>query len=116
MIYKKVCFYFSLIAILVLAVIPDSDSFPAIVRLSDKLNHFAAFLVLAVLIDISHPDRRLLWKLYMLLGYGILIEAVQRFIPYREFSIGDLSADLFGLLTYFILRRAREMLKEWWSE
>lgn len=109
--YKKVLFYSSLLGILALSVIPDPDSLLDIARLSDKLNHFAAFLVLAMLIDLSHAEKRLIWKALFLGGYGLLIEAVQFFIPYRDFSFGDLVADLAGLLIYFMLKRTRVALK-----
>jgi len=116
MIYKKILFYVSLAAILVLAVIPHPDRLPDIARLSDKLNHFAAFLVLAALIDLCHPEKRWVWKILFLGGYGIGIEVVQLLIPYRDFSLGDMGADLAGATVYFMLKSVREMIKRGHTE
>jgi VanZ family protein len=45
------------------------------------------------------PERaRWRWVLPVLLGYGLLIECVQWWLPWREFSVLDLAADLVGLL------------------
>ncbi len=68
---------------------------------NDKLEHAAAFLTLAFLLDFAWPRRP--WdatKLLSLLAYGLLIELVQYFLPHREFSLWDLAADGLGLLIY----------------
>jgi VanZ family protein len=68
---------------------------------NDKLEHIAAFLCLAFLLDFAWPRSPWGWpKLLSLLGYGLLIELVQYFIPYRTFSLWDLSADGLALLLY----------------
>jgi VanZ family protein len=72
-----------------------------IADINDKLEHAAAFLTLAFLLDFSWPDRA--WgsdKLLPLLAYGLFIEVVQYFLPYREFSLWDLAADCLGLIAY----------------
>lgn len=72
-----------------------------IASVNDKLGHAAAFVTLAFLLDFAWP--RQAWgapKLLPLLAYGLLIELVQYFLPYREFSLWDLSADALGLATY----------------
>jgi VanZ family protein len=78
----------------------------------DKLNHLLAFAVLAVLAQAAYPDRPrapLRWTL--LLAYGLLIEAVQAFLPQRELSLLDLAADgagvLAGALIYRVLGLSR---------
>jgi VanZ family protein len=68
---------------------------------SDKLDHFLAFAVLAWLADRSFPGRQ--WEVrrsFLLLGYGLLIELVQYFLPVRECSLLDLAADAAGILCY----------------
>ena len=73
----------------------------------DKVSHIAAFLVLALLLDLSFPARRFGWaKAVTLLGYGVLIEVVQYFLPYRSFSLLDIVADGAGIAIYAILRPA----------
>ena len=72
-----------------------------VASINDKLGHTAAFLTLAFLFDFSSPRRP--WgarKALPLLAYGLLIELVQLFLPYREFSLWDLAADALGLLLY----------------
>jgi VanZ family protein len=72
--------------------------------INDKIEHTSAFLFLAFLLDFAWPRQP--WgerKWLPLLGYGLLIELVQYFIPYREFSLWDLAADALGLIVYPLL-------------
>lgn len=65
--------------------------------LDDKLQHLLAFAGLAVMgcMGFPHlPVRTVL--LPALLGYGLLIESIQCFLPWREFSLLDLAADAAG--------------------
>lgn len=75
--------------------------FDVLTFLNDKLQHAAAFFVLAFLFDFAWPRQPWQWTKWLpLLGYGLFIEAVQFFIPFREFSLWDLAADGLGLLLY----------------
>jgi VanZ family protein len=70
-------------------------------NINDKVGHTTAFLCLAFLLDFARP--RHAWgaaKLLPLLAYGLFIELVQHFLPYRTFSLWDLAADGLGLLLY----------------
>ncbi len=70
-------------------------------RINDKLGHLAAFLTLAFLLDFASPRQAWGWrKLLPLFIYGLLIELVQYFLPHRQFSLWDLTADMLGLLIY----------------
>ncbi len=72
-------------------------------NLNDKVNHVLAFYVLAFLADYSAPKVRFnLSKGLAILGYGLLIEVIQYFLPYREFSLFDLAADGVGVAAYAI--------------
>lgn len=69
----------------------------------DKANHILAFLVLAGLADLAYPGPvpGLGWsKSVSLLAYGLFIETVQYFLPYRESSGWDLVADGIGIWLY----------------
>jgi VanZ family protein len=92
-----------LVAITTLALIPPGhEPLPV----SDKVNHIAAFLVLAWLADHAYPrysDGAGLWV--ALLGYGLLLEGLQATLPYREASLADLLADAAGLAAYLVLTR-----------
>ncbi|NEV61228.1 VanZ family protein [Thiorhodococcus minor] len=77
----------------------------------DKGNHLLAFFVMAWLADIGWPGRRYeLPRWRWLLAYGLLIELVQRGLPFREFSSLDLLADALGIGLYVLLRLAAERL------
>lgn len=66
----------------------------------DKLQHAAAFAVLAALAGGAWPQRPATLRWGLLLAYGLLIEAVQAFLPYRDFSLFDLAADGAGIFVY----------------
>jgi VanZ family protein len=103
----RLLFFSALITIFYLAVIPRHIS--VIPDLGDKFEHLGAFLVLAFLLDFSfHPTGFNVKKFSFLLGYGLLIEIVQSFLPFRDFSLGDLVADTLGICLYclsFALRK-----------
>ncbi len=74
---------------------------PVVDSINDKVEHVFAFFVLALLVDQSWPRSRLnATKVFFLLGYGLAIEIVQYFLPYRTFSLWDLAADGTGILLY----------------
>ncbi|MDT8420130.1 MAG: VanZ family protein [Desulfuromonadales bacterium] len=79
---------------------------------SDKFLHFTGYLLLVASCNMAYaPGRRLPVKIALLFGYSLLIEGAQHFIPNRSFSLGDLGANLFGLLVggacLFLLQHLR---------
>lgn len=84
----------SLIFILFLATTPDPYPVPA--SSSDKINHIMAFSCLGGLTCWSYPRRGMSLLLALLIGYGLVIEITQAFLPFREFSLLDLLADALG--------------------
>ncbi|WP_198438378.1 VanZ family protein [Moritella sp. F3] len=107
---SKHTFWFRLLLVIVLFAIcilafgkPATD----IPQLSyDKLNHFIAFVTLALLFDYSFPHRTI--TLFItLLGFGIFIEFIQGMIPGRTTSHWDIIADLVGITSYLILQPLR---------
>ncbi len=69
----------------------------------DKANHILAFFVLAGLADLAYPGSSPArgWEKWVsLLAFGLFIEAVQYFLPYRQFSLLDLAADGIGIWLY----------------
>lgn len=62
----------------------------------DKLNHFMAFFTLALGLRCFWSRRNGLVFL-LLLGYGVLIEIAQYFIPGRYASVRDVLADVVGI-------------------
>ncbi|MCC6207653.1 MAG: VanZ family protein [Gammaproteobacteria bacterium] len=70
-------------------------------QVSDKLHHALAFYALALLFDFARPRTEFgLHKFAVLMAYGVAIECVQYFLPWREFSLLDMVADAVGLLLY----------------
>jgi VanZ family protein len=77
---------------------------PLLTSVNDKVGHIVAFLYLAFLLDFSFPDSHFdKLKVILLLAYGLLIEVIQYFLPYRTFSFLDLVADGVGVTLYFLL-------------
>ncbi len=104
LIFQKSHWFFRcvlLAALVVIALLATTDrSIPMVESVWDKANHFIAFAVLACLADLGYPDRSRLEKLGLLLCYGVLIEVVQWGLPWRDFSLLDILADLVGLLAW----------------
>ena len=81
--------------------------FPPDVNLNDKVIHAVVFFGFALLVDLASSRKPFwLWKGLPLLAYGIGIEVVQYFAPFRSFSVADMVADFAGILIYFILKHA----------
>lgn len=71
----------------------------------DKFNHFFSFFVLLLLFDHAYPRVEIYYtKIIALFIYGLLIEAIQYFIPGRQFSLLDILANAIGLLAYLTVR------------
>ncbi len=88
---------FAAVAILAFMHMPETGS----QRISDKLHHACAFYALALLLDFARPGTEFgLRKFAVLMAYGVAIECVQYFLPWREFSLLDMVADAVGLLLY----------------
>jgi len=84
---------------------------PVTEDLNDKVSHVLAFLALALLLDVSFPTKPFgIAKVAVLLGYGLFIEVVQYFLPYRTFSFLDWMADGVGLAAYLLVLPALRRL------
>ncbi len=71
----------------------------------DKLVHFLVFFLFTVVMKLSFNIGY--WSTFFYGSlYGLFIEAVQYFLPYRSGEYGDFLADCFGVLsglfTYFL--------------
>jgi VanZ family protein len=94
----RIALVLALLGIGYLAITPTQAVLP---ESNDKLNHLGAFLVLALLGDHAFPGRPWDWRKFLpLLGYGLLLECIQYFVPNRYFSLWDLAADALGLALY----------------
>jgi VanZ family protein len=101
--YQKIVFRLALCAALLAIsyLATTGQEYPVVRAISDKINHIAAFCALAFLLDFSFPQSELgVAKILLLLGYGLLIEIVQSFLPHRTASLFDLLADAAGIALY----------------
>jgi VanZ family protein len=78
--------------------------FTVVSSIYDKINHFVAFFVLALLLDFSFPNFNFnRFKIILLITYGFSLEMIQHFLPHRMFSLIDVVADIVGLAGYWVL-------------
>lgn len=79
----------------------------------DKVNHFAAFLVLAFLTHFAFPGKRSYTHIIMLLCFACAIELVQTSLPHRDFSVLDIVADIVGITAFYAIYF---MVKKFWPK
>lgn len=90
------------VVLLILYFTTTSTQYEAAQSINDKVSHALAFLVLSFLADYAFPLSRFnLFKVLALIGYGILIECIQYFLSYREFSLLDMIGDGVGIVVYW---------------
>jgi VanZ family protein len=86
----------------------------------DKILHFLAFGTLALLVDYAFPAIRFgAAKIILLIIYGLAIELVQSYLPYRSASAVDMFADILGISTYacFIpLLKRLHLYRRYWNK
>jgi VanZ family protein len=101
--YYKVLFFITTFVVFVLAIVPN-DQIKLDIDNADKLKHFTAFFVLSFLLNrASSTIAHRLRNMGALLGFGIFIEIIQLFLPFRESSIDDIIADSVGILVFQLL-------------
>ena len=69
----------------------------------DKALHFLCFTYLTLITWLSRILNKDLHVYVIVLAYGILIEIVQRFLPYRSFEYLDIFADSVGIIAGLII-------------
>ena len=91
------------VSVIILYLASTDQPIEAVDDLDDKFSHILAFGTLAFLVDFSWPDDRFgLAKTSGLLVFGIFIELVQHFLPYREAALLDVIADAAGIMAYLL--------------
>ena len=85
------------------------------VSLSDTFLHFSCFFYLTILSWLSRIIYKELWLYVIVLAYGILIEIVQIYIPYRSFEFLDIFADFLGILAgSFLINFFKDLYPKYW--
>ncbi len=98
---NKLVFYTVVVAGCVIAFSPAEAGLQP--QLNDKFLHATGFLFMGLLAHLAYPYSK---KRYLIIGLsllGLIIEIVQAYLPYREFSLWDWCADFFGVVLYFLV-------------
>jgi len=70
---------------------------------SDKLAHAIIFFILAFLLSHWLGKQYGILAITALILFGLLIEVIQYYLPWRSFSYRDWAADIIGVIFYQIL-------------
>ncbi len=74
---------------------------------ADKVEHFIAYGITALLFFRYFSTRQSYHAFWLAIfaasAFGIAMEVVQAFIPYREFSFGDMAANTTGALVFSLV-------------
>lgn len=98
---NKLLFYIALIMGCVVAFSPAEAGLQP--KMNDKFLHVVGFIIMGFFCHLAHPNLAY-WKQVLGLAiFGMAIELVQGYLPYRQFSLWDWLADLAGLCVYFYL-------------
>jgi len=99
----RIVFFLWVGTIGVLSVIPSPER---VVSVSDKFAHFVAYFITASLCYCAFKREKLSFLVFLGIAvflYGIAIEVVQYFLPYRDFSVGDIIANASGIGSFFVI-------------
>jgi len=104
----KVVFFISVAIVLYKALAPDGEPLFDFEHF-DKIKHAAVFFFLSFLLNRSSSSiSKRIRNVTALFLFGIFIEVLQSFTAYREVSLGDILANLVGILlfqsTYSLLK------------
>ncbi len=93
------------IAMLVVSLLP-APRLIGVVPQGDKLGHALAFGALMLWYGQIYAGRRDRWRLALAcVAFGLLIEILQAFVPYRSADWRDLAADALGVALSVLLLR-----------
>ena len=101
----RINFFLSLLLVMYFSVVPAS-SIPNIAALSfltDKMIHALIFLYLSFVGLNSYFNISKLLLLVMIFSFGLVIEIIHFYHPYRFFEIPDLIANLIGILLALVI-------------
>ena len=98
---SRVLLVLSILAISYLATTEINSSSQSLI--DDKLLHFLCFAYLTIIFKFTRFIDQDFWLYVIVLAYGILIEIVQMYLPYRSFEFLDIFADFMGILCAGVL-------------
>jgi len=80
----------------------------AVHLINDKLGHGLMFFFLAFLCSHTVGRKYGVKSIILLAMFGLLIEVVQYFLPWRSFSWLDWFADIIGIIAYDVIHRLKK--------
>ena len=86
-----------------LAITPSSGN-PSPIPYLDKILHFFVFFILTFILDFCtrRPLKEHFFLIFLLIGFGVFIEASQYFTASRSAEFLDWLADFLGVLVYLL--------------
>lgn len=101
LVLSRLVFYSAIIGGCYLAFSPGGNTLHN--HFNDKLMHAVGFFVMTGLAHLAHPQSWRKWPMLGLIVFGLAIELVQGYLPYRSFSMLDWAADILGIVAYLIV-------------
>jgi VanZ family protein len=98
--WKRAVLFMGLIGIFVVSIIPLETP---LAENSDKAGHFIAYFILCLLFCLNRAG--LMRAFIFAVVYGVSMEIIQYFLPYRSFSLLDIAANGFGAGLFILIRR-----------
>ncbi|MDA0775062.1 MAG: VanZ family protein [Proteobacteria bacterium] len=101
----RTTFFLSLLIVFYLSIVPAAaiPKIAALDVLSDKLIHALIFLFLSFVGLKCHFNISKIFLLTTIFGFGLSIEVIHYYHPYRFFEIADLIANLIGILAALVI-------------
>jgi len=92
-----------IILVYLLAITPSSGN-PSPIPYLDKILHFFVFFILTFILDFCtrRPLKEHFFLIFLLIGFGVFIEASQYFTASRSAEFLDWLADFLGVLVYLL--------------
>ena len=96
----KLIFFLSIFVIFYFSVVPafTIPNIAALSFLTDKAIHFLIFLYLSSIGLLSRFEFSNIYLLIAIFSFGLLIEIIHFYHPYRYFEFADLAANSLGIL------------------
>ena len=103
--FYRLIFFFSILIVFFLSIVPATaiPNIAALDFLSDKLIHALIFLFLSFVGLKCHFNISKIFLLTMIFIFGLSIEVIHYYHPYRFFEIADLVANLVGIFAALII-------------
>jgi len=110
--YRSI-FSLSLIIVFYLSIVPAAaiPSIAALDFLSDKLMHLLIFLFLSFVGLNCDFNTSKIFLLTMIFSFGLTIEVIHYYHPYRFFEIADLIANLIGILAALVIFNKKNRIR-----